>query len=382
MNLILCFTRGEDHQQEQPKHLAAYASTGLERYAAQKVFGVASHLRKFMSKSIRSFVCRWLSMCLAVLLVTPAMAAEAPDAGLHQALAKLATKGRPGVLGITVIDLDTHARIRINADRDYPMMSVFKAPVAAAVLAQVDAGRIRLEQEVTITRSDVVDGAAVPSIGAHFSGEQMHFTVDRLLSAAVSESDNTAVDALIRLVGGAHVVTDFLRMHGIDGMRVDLGEGEISRIFEDTANGQTIPAHETEQAALVRQRRGYRAYMNDPRNRTTPDAAADFLEKLWSGQLLSAHSTTRLLDLMYGQTTPVRLRAGLPAGVRFADKCGTSYSLEGETAAYNDIGIITWPNGHTVIVAAFLTASKSDKKTRDALFAEIGKDVSGMFGPP
>ncbi|MBB6242445.1 beta-lactamase class A [Rhodanobacter sp. MP1X3] len=85
---------------------------------------------------------------------------------------------------------------------------------------------------------------------------------------------------------------------------------------------------------------------------------------------------------MYGQTKPVRLRAGLPAGVRFADKCGTSYSLDGETAAYNDIGIITWPNGHTVIVAAFLTGSKADKNTRDALFAEIGKDVSVMSGPP
>lgn len=210
----------------------------------------------------------------------------------------------------------------------------------------------------------------------------MHFTVDRLLSAAVSESDNTAVDALLRLVGGAHVVTDFLRMHGIDGMRVDLGEGDISRISDDTANGQTIPKDETDQAALVRQRRGYRAYLHDPRNRAAPDAAADFLEKLWSGQLLSKDSTQRLLDLMYGQTTPNRMRAGLPAGVRFADKCGTSYSLDGETAAYNDIGIITWPNGHTVIVAAFLTASQADKKTRDALFAEIGKDVSSMSGQP
>jgi beta-lactamase class A len=71
-----------------------------------------------------------------------------------------------------------------------------------------------------------------------------------------------------------------------------------------------------------------------------------------------------------------------PLACALPDKCGTSYSLDGETAAYNDIGIITWPNGHTVIVAAFLTGSKADKNTRDALFAEIGKDVSGMSGPP
>jgi len=335
-----------------------------------------------MSTHIKFFTCCCLQLCLALLLVTPAIAAEAPDARLQHALAQLADRAQPGVLGITVVDLDTRARIRINADHAYPMMSVFKAPVAAAVLAQVDAGRIRLNQQVTITRAQLVDGTAVPSIGAHFSGEQMHFTVERLLAAAVSDSDNTAVDALIRLLGGPEVVTQFLRKHGIDGMRVDLGEGDISHLFEETSNGQTIPINETDEAALARRQRGYRAYLNDPRNRTTPDAAAQLLEALWTGRLLSAESSKRLLDLMYGQTKPVRLRAGLPADVRFADKCGTSYSLDDETAAYNDIGILTWPNGHTVIVAAFLTESKADKRTRDALFAEIGRDVSAMAGAP
>ncbi len=328
-----------------------------------------------MRKSIRAFVCSGLQLCMALLLAAPALATESPDARLQQVLTQLANRARPGVLGVTVVDLDTRARTRINADRAYPMMSVFKAPVAAAVLAQIDSGRITLSQEVTIDRRDIVNGAAVPSIGAQFKGEHMRFTVDQLLVAAVSESDNTAVDALIRLVGGPHVVTNFLREHAIDGMRVDLGEGDVSRIFEDTTDGQPISAQETKKTELERLRRGYRAYLDDPRNRATPDAAADFLEKLWSGKLLSAGSTKQLLSLMYGQTVPNRLRSGLSPGVRFADKCGTSYSLEGKTAAFNDIGIMTWPDGHTIIVAAFLTASRADKKARDALFAEISKDV-------
>lgn len=328
------------------------------------------------SKTTRWPACRLLHLCMALLLAVSATAAESADARLEQALMQLADSARPGVLGVTVMNLDTRARTRINADHAFPMMSVFKAPVAAVVLAQIDTGRMTLGQKVTIDRRDIVDGAAVPSIGAHFEGEQMHITVERLLVAAVSESDNTAVDALMRLVGGSDVVVDFLRAHDIHGMRIDLSEGQVGRIFDDTPNGQSIPARETEQAALARQRRGYRAYLRDPRNRTTPDAAAKFLEKLWSGQLLSARSTKQLLGLMYGQTVPNRLRAGLPHGVLFADKCGTSYSLEGETAAFNDIGIITWPNGHTIIVAAFLTASRADKKARDALFANVGKSVA------
>ncbi|HJY09228.1 MAG TPA: serine hydrolase, partial [Bryobacteraceae bacterium] len=100
-----------------------------------------------MSKSIRSFIDCWLSLCMALLLATPVMATESPDARLQQSLARLADTARPGVLGITVVDLNTRVRTRINADRAYPMMSVFKAPVAATVLAQIDAGRFTLNQE-------------------------------------------------------------------------------------------------------------------------------------------------------------------------------------------------------------------------------------------
>jgi beta-lactamase class A len=84
---------------------------------------------------------------------------------------------------------------------------------------------------------------------------------------------------------------------------------------------------------------------------------------------------------MYGQTIPNRLRAGLPDDVRLADKCGTSYSLDGETAAYNDIGILTAPDGHTVIVAAFLTASQASKAEQDVLFADLARSVAETLHP-
>jgi beta-lactamase class A len=295
---------------------------------------------------------------------------------LQTALNELAARAHPGLLGITVLDLDSGAQARVNADHAFPMMSVFKAPVAATVLAQIDAGHLSLVQKVRIARADVVGGSAVPSIGAHFRGDSMTFTVNELLTAEISESDNTAADALVRLVGGPKVVTAFLRAHGINDMRVDMDEAEVDRIFEGTGHGEQIPADETAPQSLARLRRGYRDYLSDPRNRTTPDAAVEFLKQLWKGQLLSANSTRHLLELMYKQTIPRRLHAGLPEGVRLADKCGTSASFEGETAAYNDIGIMTWPNGHTVIVAAFLTDSRADKAERDAIYADIARSIA------
>jgi beta-lactamase class A len=67
--------------------------------------------------------------------------------------------------------------------------------------------------------------------------------------------------------------------------------------------------------------------------------------------------------------------------VRLADKCGTSYTLEKTTAAYNDIGILSWPDGRAVAVAAFLTASTASKDERDALFAELAREVAAALHP-
>lgn len=314
----------------------------------------------------------------AALLAAPLPDAHAGHAVLQGKLDALAKRAQPGVLGVVVLDPQSGEHWQVNAERAYPMMSVFKAPVAAAVFARIDSGALSMEKTVTLTRADVVGGSAVPSIGAHFHGERMNFTVRQLLTAAVSDSDNTAVDALLKLVPPQEV-TAFLQAHGITGMRVDLDEAGVDRVFEQLAPGQQPPENETAQAEESRLQRGYRAYLADPRNRSTPDAAADFLRQLQRGALLSPSSTRALLALLQAQTQPNRMRQGLPHDVRFADKCGTSYTLGGLTAAYNDIGILTWPDGRSVIVATFLTASTASKAERELLFADLARTVTDTW---
>lgn len=306
---------------------------------------------------------------------------KTPDVRLQQTLDALAQRARPGTLGVAVLDLQSGAEASVNASQAFPMMSVFKAPVAAAVLSRVDAGKLSLQQQVTVTRADVVSGSAVPSIGAHFRGKRMTFTVEQLLKAAVSESDSTAADVLVKVAGGPQVVTAFLRAHGIDGMRVDMGEAGVARIFQDLGPGQELPANESVKASLERHRRGFKAFLAAPTNRSTPDAAVVFLRKLHGQELLTPASTRHLLGLMAAQTIPDRLRAGVPQGIRLADKTGSSGSLEGWTAAYNDIGILSGPDGHTVIVAAFLSDSHASAAQCDALFADIARAAAASLHP-
>jgi len=322
--------------------------------------------------------------CVAVIFFCQPVGAadsrlEAPDS-LQRTLTQLEAEARPGTLGIAVSDLQTGRTWRVNARQAFPLMSVFKAPLGATVLSEIDQGTLSRHQTVRITRSDLMT-AGRSQIAATFRGNEETFTVGQLLEAAVSRSDNTAADVLLELVGGPAVVTGFLRAHGIQGMRIDRGEDEIAREFQVSSEQRAEESKQTPAARHARLRAGYEAYLKDPRDRATPGAAVQFLRKLWQGDLLSSDSTRHLLTLLYGQTIPDRLRAGIPAGIRLADKCGTSYSVDGMTAAFNDIGILTWPDGHTVIVAAFLMASHASENRRNALFKDIAQAIITNLHP-
>ena len=320
---------------------------------------------------------------MGVLFVAPSIAGNGTwhrsTADLQANLEKLARRARPGTLGVMVLDLESGRSWQVNAGRTYPMMSVFKAPLAAAVLSRVENGQLSLDQKITVTRADLRPGASL--IAKHFKGDSMTFTVRQLLLYAVSKSDNTAADKLLALVGGGQTVTTFLTAHGVEGMRVDIGEGKVAHVFSGLGDVKTAPAGETTAARKNRLERGYHAFLADPRNTSTPGAAVAFLRKLWRGQLLDPKSTGFLLDLMYGQVVPKRLAAGLPAGVRFAHKSGTSMTIGGKTAAFNDIGIATWPGGKSIIIAAFLTASNASKAVRDAIFDDIARDTVTALRP-
>lgn len=328
-----------------------------------------------------------LALALALAIGSPAHAgdrSDSPSPALQDALNGLAQQARPGTLGISIDDLATGRTWRVNADRAYPMMSVFKAPLGATVLSEADRGKISLDQPVIIRREDLMT-AGLSEIATTFRGDHETFTVRQLLAAAVSHSDNTAADVLLQLVGGPRAVTAFLRAHGIAGIRVDRSEEEIAEQFQQRSSPRAAGVPVTAAPRATRQgrptRRGYAAYLQDPRDRATPDAAVLFLRKLWRGELLSPASTRHLLALLYAQTVPDRLRAGIPAGVRLADKCGTSYTVDGRTAAFNDMGILTWPDGHTVIVAAFLTDSPAPDTRRNALFRALARTVAADLRP-
>jgi beta-lactamase class A len=63
-----------------------------------------------------------------------------------------------------------------------------------------------------------------------------------------------------------------------------------------------------------------------------------------------------------------------------AHKTGSSGTRNGVTAATNDIGIITLPEGRHLAVAVFLTESRANDAARDKVIARVARAAWDTWG--
>lgn len=256
----------------------------------------------------------------------------------------LIAKGRVGVKALL---LETGESVSLKPNENFPMQSVYKLPIGMAVLQQVDAEKIKLEQKVKVEKSDYVrQGQHSPIRDRNPNGVEL--SVKELLRFAVSESDGTASDVLFRLAGGAETITRYLNEIKVNEIVVANTEKEIGSDWE-----------------------------TQYRNWASPEGAVDLLRALNERRGLSEQSQALLLKLMIETPTGLkRLKGLLPSNTVVAHKTGTSgTNANGINAATNDIGIVTLPNGRHFAIAVFVSDSPKDLATREEVIAKIAKAV-------
>ena len=299
-------------------------------------------------------------------------------ADLTASFQALADRAAPGLLGVAVRDAQTGQTMAFNGDRRFPLQSVFKAPLGAAVLSQVDKGRIRLDEVVTIRDIDL---SPPFSPIAEAWPQRTDYTVAELLEAACGASDNTAADVLLKRIGGPGALTAWLALKNITDFRIDryerqlqpeiAGMGSFRADWRGGAYGPVLRA-----VPEATRRKATAAYLGDPRDTATPVAAVRFLAALQAGELISRASSDRLLAIMTATTTgPGRLKAALPAGASLAHKTGGARTDLGMTPASNDIGLYRLKDGRQFAVAVFLSGSTAPDEARDAVIADVGRIV-------
>ena len=285
-------------------------------------------------------------------LALPGLAASTEAAAKGLTDAELA--GVRGEVGIAVVDTARKKQFMLNKKQPFPMQSVCKLPISIAVLRLADAGKLSVQDKVTVRKADLVPLHS--PIKEAIKGKQSDFTIENLISRAICDSDNTACDLLIGRAGGAKAVTSILTEAGIKGVRVDRPEGTL----------------QPESVQIAK-------FLTDPRDTALPEGMVDMLQKLYSGNLLSKKSTSLILgDLFNCKTGPDRIKAGLPAGWTLAHKTGTGRDVSGQNTATNDVGVMVGPKGEIIYIAVFTKGSKAKIEVREALMAKIAaKAVAG-----
>lgn len=333
---------------------------------------------------------RWLASlaCLALAPSSSALAqiAAPPVAPRPMAPAALTSQlqalgsGFNGRVGIAVQSVDGGWRTGWRADELYPQQSVSKFFVALTAMDAVDRGRVRLTDPVTLTRGDLT--LFNQPIAQRVLGNGSYTTtVEQLLISAITKSDNTANDKLMRVVGGPGEVRRVIADKRLGAIRFYDGERALQSRIAGLTWSQSYSIgdafYKARNALPMSLRRSlFNRYIDDPYDGASPYAIVDTLARLKRGELLSPSSTARLLTIMGNtQTGKNRLRGGLRPGWTLSHKTGTGQVLGGVQAGYNDIGIITAPDGRSYAVAVMIKKTSTPLIVRMNLMNNVVRAV-------
>jgi len=293
----------------------------------------------------------------------------------------LAWRQFPGRTGIAVQRIDGDWITGKRFGEFFPQQSVSKMWVAMTILDQVDSGRLRLDQKVKITMSDlaVFHQPIRERVVANGAVEE---TIQSLMEQAITASDNTANDSLLRTAGGPEAVRNFIERKKLGKIRFGPGERLMQSQIAGLSWQQEYSIGRrfyTARSALPRERRqaALEAYLADPVDGAAPEAISNALARLAKGELLSPASTRLLLGMMERtKSGPNRLKAGVPAGWRFGHKTGTGQELDPISTGYNDIGIMTAPDGTRYAVVVMIASTTSPIPARMAMMQAVSRAVA------
>jgi beta-lactamase class A len=292
-----------------------------------------------MSKSIYCFlVCVFVS-------TTNVLFAQHVDY-LQPTLQGIADK-YAATIGFSAINLSTGKSYSVNGSKHLPMQSVYKFHLALAILAEVDKGKLTLNQPILIKKTDLLPDTWSP-LKVKYPNGNVKIPLSELLMYTVGQSDNNGCDILFRLLGGPLKVHTYIRSLGIKDVAIMATEEEMHK--DDIVQFN---------------------------NWTTSDAAIQLLNLFYKRKLLSEQSQSFLWEVMTASPSGLlKIKGLLPNATPVAHKTGYSgVDKNGLTKASNDIGIVTLPNGQHFAIAAFVSNSKENEVKIDSIIAELSKAV-------
>ncbi len=238
--------------------------------------------------------------------------------------------------GVFIVDLDTGAYLDWNGNSSLAAASTIKVPILVAFFQDVDAGKIRLDEPLTMQPEMMVGGSG----DLQYKQPGTQYTALEVATKMIVISDNTATNMLIARLGGAEVLNQRFQSWGLS----------------TTVLRNPLPDIEGT-------------------NTTSPSELAKVISIVNRGELVLWQSRDRLLNIMQQTQLNTLLPKGLGTGATIAHKTGTIGSL------LADVGLVDTPSGKRYIIAVMVKRSRNDP-TADELIRQISRETYAYFNPP
>lgn len=272
--------------------------------------------------------------------------------GRHEGLREELTEfvaGKDANIGIAVI-IDGTDTVAVNGDKEFPMLSVYKFPIALAFAEHCRRSNVELTDSIAVSPGDLHSDTYSPMTekllaSSSVATAPLKVPAAELLAYMLQQSDNNASDIILRETGGAESVAEYLGELEITGVKVQNSEDEM---------------HIDNSLCYA--------------NCATPIGMAALMEKF--DREFDDPISFEIKRMMETCATGTDRLAKPLTKALIGHKTGTGFILpDGRLMAVNDAGYVHLPNGRNYAIAVFIENSGYDMARTEALIAEISQIV-------
>jgi beta-lactamase class A len=247
-----------------------------------------------------------------------------------------------GRLGIAAINTGNNQRISYRANNYFPMGCTSKVIGIAAILKKSMTDKQLLNETVKFKKTDLTNWN--PITEKHLANGM---TIKELSSAAISYSDNTAMNLLTQKLGGPAGLNAFARSINDNHFKLDHWWPDEALASPDSRDDSTTPA-----------------------------AMAESLNKIILGNVLADPQREMLITWLKNNVTGnARIRAGVPEDWIVGDKTGSGFHY-GTT---NDIAVIWPPKCKPIVITVYYSNSNKNAPKRDDVIASATRKIIDDF---
>jgi len=254
-------------------------------------------------------------------------------------------KDKKALVGVHILGLNDGRELHVNGLQTFPMQSVFKFPIALAVLDLLQKKELALDHGIYVAKKELLTDTWSP-LRKQYPEGNLTLPISKLLSVMVSQSDNNACDILIRWVGGEEAVQRYIQQLGISGMKIVANEEAMHKDW----NVQYL-------------------------NYTSPKSSNDLLVKAYQSDILRPLYRDFFWKIMTETSTGQnRIISPLPKGSVVSHKTGSSgKTTYGLTGAVNDVGIVQLADGTRYAISVFVVNSLESESANEQIIADISR---------